>query len=329
MADLRSPFPYYGNKRRAAPLVWAALGDCDQFIEPFCGSAAILLARPKEHRRRLEIVNDACAFIPNFLRAVAADPPGVARYCNSAITEPDLMARHLWLVNTGRERLARLEIDPDYYDLKAAGWWCWGLNSWMGSGWCSGGPWVIRSGVVVDARVDFKGTKKRYVRDPAGVTKQRPHLGWGQGTNRVSLSGEQRAENLLAYLQELADRLAEVRICCGDWSRVVGNGGNGVHGVYSIGMILDPPFDPKLRTPHIYASDSPHISRDVRKWALEHGDDPKRRIVLCGFAQENASKMPKKWRMVPCPNGKRYGIKAAVNLNKECLWFSPHCLESR
>ena len=46
MSDLRAPFPYFGGKRRAAPIIWAALGDPGGYVEPFAGSAAVLLARP-------------------------------------------------------------------------------------------------------------------------------------------------------------------------------------------------------------------------------------------------------------------------------------------
>ena len=54
---LRAPFPYFGGKRRAASLVWEAIGNVDHYVEPFCGSAAVLLARP--HEGRCETVNDA------------------------------------------------------------------------------------------------------------------------------------------------------------------------------------------------------------------------------------------------------------------------------
>ena len=41
---LAAPFPYFGGKRRAAPIVWRALGDPSGYVEPFAGSAAVLLA---------------------------------------------------------------------------------------------------------------------------------------------------------------------------------------------------------------------------------------------------------------------------------------------
>ena len=36
----KAPFPWFGGKRRVADKVWAALGDVDQYVEPFAGSLA-------------------------------------------------------------------------------------------------------------------------------------------------------------------------------------------------------------------------------------------------------------------------------------------------
>lgn len=40
---IKAPFPWFGGKSRAAPLVWQALGDVKNFVEPFAGSLAVLL----------------------------------------------------------------------------------------------------------------------------------------------------------------------------------------------------------------------------------------------------------------------------------------------
>lgn len=53
---LQAPFPYFGGKRAAAEIVWPRLGRPTQYIEPFCGSVAMLLAAPSAS---LEVVNDA------------------------------------------------------------------------------------------------------------------------------------------------------------------------------------------------------------------------------------------------------------------------------
>ena len=57
--ELAAPFPYFGGKRRAATSVWRELGDPGGYVEPFAGSAAVLLARPRTSGRRVETINDA------------------------------------------------------------------------------------------------------------------------------------------------------------------------------------------------------------------------------------------------------------------------------
>ena len=139
---VKSPFPYFGGKSRAASLIWAGLGDVDNFVEPFAGSLAVLLNRPDP--KGVETVNDIDRYICNFWRAVQADPDGVADHADHPVNEADLEARHYWLITKGREQLEALLTDPDAFDAKIAGWWVWGCCSWIGSGWCSGeGPWVV------------------------------------------------------------------------------------------------------------------------------------------------------------------------------------------
>jgi len=40
---LAAPFPYFGGKSGACETVWAAFGTVDNYVEPFAGSAAMLL----------------------------------------------------------------------------------------------------------------------------------------------------------------------------------------------------------------------------------------------------------------------------------------------
>lgn len=75
-----APFPYFGGKSTVAPLVWERLGDPPNYIEPFFGSGACLLARPgwSPESNWLETINDKDGFISNFWRALQADPEQVA-----------------------------------------------------------------------------------------------------------------------------------------------------------------------------------------------------------------------------------------------------------
>jgi hypothetical protein len=87
---------YFGGKSKVAPLVWARLGDVDNYVEPFFGSGAVLLTRP--HPPRIETVNDLDCYVANFWRATQHDPEAVAEYADWPVNEIDLHARHRWLV---------------------------------------------------------------------------------------------------------------------------------------------------------------------------------------------------------------------------------------
>lgn len=127
---------YFGGKSQVADLVWSRLGDVRNYVEPFAGSLAALLRRPEPGK--VETVNDLHSFIPNFWRAVKHDPDAVAEHADWPVSEADLHARHRWLVSSDAAVAAmqRVKADPDFYDAKIAGWWCWGACCWIGSGWC-------------------------------------------------------------------------------------------------------------------------------------------------------------------------------------------------
>lgn len=138
-SELKTPWPWFGGKRRAASIIWERLGDVTNFIEPFAGSAAALLLRP--HPGRIETVNDLDCYVANFWRGTQHDPEAVAAHADWPVNEADLHARHRWLVlsEPAKKFRQRMRTDPDYYDPKIAGWWCWGLCCWIGAGWCIGG----------------------------------------------------------------------------------------------------------------------------------------------------------------------------------------------
>jgi hypothetical protein len=133
---LKAPFPAFGGKAKVAGLVWSRLGDVANYIEPFCRSAAVLLARP--HAPRVETVNDLDCYIANFWRAIQHAPEAVADWADWPVNEADLHARHRWLVASGEsiEFRQRMREDPEYFDPKIAGWWVWGACCWIGGGWC-------------------------------------------------------------------------------------------------------------------------------------------------------------------------------------------------
>jgi hypothetical protein len=293
--------------------VWQYFGDVDNYVEPFAGSLAVLLDRPNTHEAKAETVNDMDRYIVNFWRALQADPDAVAYWADSPVNESDLSARHLWLVNEGRERLERCDADPDYFDVKIAGWWVWGICAWIGSGWCSGdGPWVRSPGAAV-------------------CLSKRPHLGnAGQGLNRPlpHLGDAGKESAIYGYLRALAQRLRRVRVCCGDWTRVVTTGALS-YGA-TVGVFLDPPYAADTGRDMSLYNHETDVSAAVREWAIAHGEDRRLRIALCGYAGEHD--MPAGWHEVAWTARAAYkssnGDKTG-NRHKERIWFSPSCIIER
>jgi hypothetical protein len=130
---LRAPFQYFGGKSKAAPIIWPRFGNVPNYVEPFAGSLAVLLARP--HAPHTETVNDIDCYISNFWRAVQHVPDDVAEFADWPVNEADLLARHQWLMDQDGFR-QQIRSNPHFYSPKVAGWWVWGLCSWIGSGWC-------------------------------------------------------------------------------------------------------------------------------------------------------------------------------------------------
>jgi len=319
---LKAPFPWFGGKSRVAHLVWERFGGVPNYVEPFFGSGAVLLGRP--HAPRTETVNDLDGYICNFWRAVSADPDAIAGFCDSPANENDLHARHAWLVARKADLVPRLEGDPEYFDAKIAGWWCWGICCWIGRGFCSGkGPWGM---------VDSDGTRQllHLGSQGQGVHRQLLHLGdQGRGVHRKLLHLGDQGRGLLGWFEDLAARLRCVRVCCGDWSRICGPSPTVKLGV--TGVFLDPPYGEAAERVTIYSEDSMTVAEDVRAWAVEHGDDRHMRIALCGYEGEHA--MPGDWECVPWKTKGGYGSQGTgrgrENAGRERIWFSPHCLGAK
>src|ERR1700730_1412248 len=108
---LAAPFQYYGGKRFVAEVVWQRFGRPAVYIEPFCGSAAILLSVPQ--CAPIEIINDGSGFIANFWRAVKHQARAVAQAADYPVSHKDLGARHIWLM-AQRERLDVNLNDPHW-----------------------------------------------------------------------------------------------------------------------------------------------------------------------------------------------------------------------
>lgn len=307
-AALKAPFPWFGGKAKVASLVWDKFGNVPNYVEPFFGSGAVLLARP--HPPGTETVNDLDCMVANFWRALQSDPDAVAYHADWPVNEADQHARHLWLCSQEEFR-ERMKTEPDFYDTRIAGWWVWGQCIWIGSGWCS-------------VQLPHLGDAGK------GLNRKLPHLGdAGTGVDIASdlTSGTRQHSQIVAYMRQLAERLRGVRVCCGDWSRICGPSPTIKHGI--TGVFLDPPYaDEADRTDGLYAQDDTAVSKAVREWAIEWGNHPDMRIALCGYEGEH--QMPDSWECIAWKARGGYGSqgngKGRENAGRERIWFSPHTL---
>lgn len=110
--------PWFGGKRTLAPTIVEELGDHGAYWEPFCGSLAVLFAKPES---RSETVNDLHGDLVNLARVVASD---------GAVRLYERLARTTFceaLFHETRERLRGGGVaDP----IDAA--YCFFVESWMG-----------------------------------------------------------------------------------------------------------------------------------------------------------------------------------------------------
>ena len=78
MTTLKPPFPYFGGKGILAPRIAALLPAHGHYVEPYCGSLAVLLAK---QRSGMETINDKDRAVVAFWRVLRERPADLARSC--------------------------------------------------------------------------------------------------------------------------------------------------------------------------------------------------------------------------------------------------------
>jgi len=286
---------------------------------------------------RRETVNDLCGMVANFWRSVQRDPDVVAHYADWIVHELDLHARGDWLFcrPESKEFVERMRADEGYYCVKTAGYWCWFVSNWIGP---------LPSVEKNVHRTETSVHKRRpHLSDAGnGVSRQRPHLAdAGKGVSRQirhlggAGKGEcaRRAAVLVDWMQRLSDRLRNVRVCCGNWDRILGPSVTW-NNAAPVGVFLDPPYlfettAGKKRDDTLYGVDSGTVAHDVRAWCLANGDNPDFRIALCGYEGEHD--LPG-WSVHAWKASGGYArggnSNGLANRHRERIWFSPHCLNA-
>lgn len=100
--------PYHGSKGRLADWIVALMPPHRVYVEPFAGSASVLLAKPRSVH---EILNDIDGNVTTFYRVLREQPAELERVCR--------------LTPYAREEFARADLtDPEIPDLeRARRWW--------------------------------------------------------------------------------------------------------------------------------------------------------------------------------------------------------------
>lgn len=289
---VKAPFSWFGSKRQIAPVIWQGLGKVSNYVEPFAGSLAVLLANPNP--AKIETVNDIDCTLSNFWRSVSIDPEGVAKYADYPVNEIEVHARHKYLVSIYPDLKEKMENDVNYIDIKAAGYWIYGTCASVGNNW-----------------LQPKGLKALPMLSSAGG-----------GIHGMTFS-------VLDWFKKIQERTKRVRVCSGDWTRIVTPSitynSKGLSPKDMTAVFLDPPYDHNKRY-KVYKEDK-DIFSDVCKWAFENGDNSRLRIALCGY--EGDMQLPIGWQVYTWKANGGLGNmgdgQGKANAAREVIYFSPHC----
>ena len=300
MCKLKAPFQYFGGKSSIASKVWDLLGDCDTYLQPFFGSGAILLNR-NNYQGKLEIVNDLDCHICNVWRSIKYSYDEVLSYFDNPINHVDLHARKNRLIRQQTQLLNNLLNDEQYCNPKLAAYWIWGTCCWIASG--------------------FLDKETRIKQDDIGITAKIPEL--------IVKKGLVASHNRQQYLKNLQERFKNVKVLCGDWTRLFG--GNWQTNRGTCGIFFDPPYGFQSRQGGLYANDSFYVSEKVREWCKQNGNKNNFKIVLCGYADEHDQLLNYGWNSCSwCTNG-GYGNQGQgtgrENSKLQKLWYNENCIQ--
>lgn len=292
-SDVKSAYSYFGSKAKVAPIIWKAFGNISNYIEPFGGSLAVLLANPSPCK--VETVNDKDHFIPNFWRSIKNDYETVIKYADFPVSEVDLHARHKFLISQ-KDFFVNMENNPDYFDAKIAGYWIYGQCASIGNNWLQ----------------------------PKGLNSMPLLSSAGGGIHGITY-------NIREQFEKLQNRLRRVRVCCGDWEKLISPSitfkSKALSSKDITGVFLDPPYNQTNRT-KIYKEDN-NIFLNVYNWAIQNESNSKLRIAICGY--EDDYMFPSTWTKYSwAANGGMSSLGNAqgkINSKKETIWFNSNCLE--
>lgn len=186
------------------------------------------------------------------------------------------------------------------------------------------------------------GVHLQEMRNELGINKPMPKT-WMSGVRQRDLRNEEDQDQedipgvcsdeernqLILMFRQLSRRLRYVRVCSGDWERVLGTGSTLHSG--TAGIFLDPPYHADDDwSGGAYREEDATVAQRVRQWAIENGDNKLFRIAYCCYDHFD---MPEGWTAYRWKasggygnQGKKDKNKGKKNSHREVVWFSPHCI---
>ncbi|KKN79812.1 hypothetical protein LCGC14_0336670 [marine sediment metagenome] len=131
--------PWFGSKRNLAPLIVDAIGNHRVYWEPFCGSMAVLLAKPP---CKMETVNDLHGDLVNLASVIQHEKygPGLHRRLSQTLASEELFWESVTVVRAS-EPCPVLDIDRAYHYFVVS--WL-GLNGMAGRDGLRGDAFCVR-----------------------------------------------------------------------------------------------------------------------------------------------------------------------------------------
>jgi hypothetical protein len=219
----------------------------------------------------METICDKDGYIANLWRALQGDPDAVAKFCDYPVNHADLKARRKYLIRNA-QLLEKLVDDPDYFDTKMAGYWIWAASCWIGSG-------LTRPRAMPDVTV-AKGVNKQ------GAIDKRPHLGRGEGVEKISLGGRpqvalQGGVHAMCQIPSLggegATGVTKMQIPLLDHETGIYRrptyGANGAHGVHKVTLFEETAQPLDVRDPY---------TPGIYDWFRQLSERLRRVRVVCG-----------------------------------------------
>jgi site-specific DNA-adenine methylase len=125
---LAAPFPWFGGKANACETVWQAFGAVDNYVEPFAGSAAMLLGAPEGTCGDWSRVVKDSVTTRHGLTAVFLDPPytkGSMDYSAGGVGGALADEVREWCAKNGDNKALRIVLcghAGEHDSLIASGW---------------------------------------------------------------------------------------------------------------------------------------------------------------------------------------------------------------